>query len=99
MSTTGRIDVQLGVPQQRPIEPTAGPAPAPVVAPAWRRFGPLAMLGLLLQTRLAWLGLLVVASMLMLALTADLLTPYDPDYQSYTRVLEAPSLDHPFGTD
>src|SRR5207237_7470282 len=41
----------------------------------------------------------VVGTMLFLALTADCLTPYDPNYQDYTQFRVAPSADHPFGTD
>jgi peptide/nickel transport system permease protein len=46
-----------------------------------------------------WIGLSVIGLMIFLALTADFLTPYDPNYQDYTKFREAPSLDHPFGTD
>lgn len=46
-----------------------------------------------------WIGLSVVGLMIFLALTADFLTPYDPNYQDYTAFRQAPSLDHPFGTD
>ena len=64
-----------------------------------RRDGPTAVLRRLLGVRLAWLGLVVLLGMLFLAATADLLTPYDPDLQSYTQVLHAPDADHPLGTD
>jgi peptide/nickel transport system permease protein len=37
--------------------------------------------------------------MIFLAATADVLTPYDPNYQDYNQLLQAPSADHPFGTD
>lgn len=37
--------------------------------------------------------------MVFLAVTADFLTPYDPNYQDYSAFRQAPSLDHPFGTD
>jgi peptide/nickel transport system permease protein len=46
-----------------------------------------------------WIGLAVIGLMIFLALTADVLTPYDPNYQDYTAFRQAPSLDHPFGTD
>jgi peptide/nickel transport system permease protein len=46
-----------------------------------------------------WIGLGVVGTMLFLALTADFLTPYDPNYQDYNALLEAPNEYHPFGTD
>jgi peptide/nickel transport system permease protein len=68
----------------------------PRALPQPRRFG---LLALLLQTRLAWLGLLVLAALLFLAATADILTPYDPDLQNYARVLQAPNATNPFGTD
>ena len=57
------------------------------------------LLGLLMQTRLAWLGLVVLLVMVFMAVTADVLTPYDPDYQDYTRVLAPPGAENPFGTD
>lgn len=46
-----------------------------------------------------WIGVSVVGLMVFLALTADFLTPYDPNYQDYTQLRQPPSLDHPFGTD
>jgi peptide/nickel transport system permease protein len=53
----------------------------------------------LLRTRLAWLALAIVLVMVFLALTADFLTPYDPDTQRYQLLLQPPSLDFPMGTD
>jgi peptide/nickel transport system permease protein len=61
-----------------------------------RGFG---VLGLMLRTRLAWFGLAALLVMLFMAATADVLTPYDPDYQDYTRILMPPSADNPLGTD
>ena len=55
---------------------------------AWRRLSPR-----------IWIGLTVIGLMIFLALTADFLTPYDPNYQDYAQLRQAPSLDHPFGTD
>jgi peptide/nickel transport system permease protein len=71
----------------------SGALPAPPLAPRrrlvdWRRLSP----------RL-WIGLVVIGLMVFLALTADFLTPYDPNYQDYAMFRQAPSLDHPFGTD
>jgi peptide/nickel transport system permease protein len=37
--------------------------------------------------------------MVLLALTADILTPYDPNEQHYAWVLKPPSADFPLGTD
>jgi peptide/nickel transport system permease protein len=54
----------------------------------WRRLSPR-----------IWIGLTVIGLMIFLALTADFLTPYDPNYQDYRALRQPPSLDHPFGTD
>lgn len=54
----------------------------------WRRLSPR-----------IWIGLITIGLMVFLALTADFLTPYDPNYQDYSAFRQAPSLDHPFGTD
>lgn len=56
-------------------------------------------LRLFLRARLAWVGALVLLTILFLAVTADFLTPYDPNYQDYASVFQAPSAVHPFGTD
>jgi peptide/nickel transport system permease protein len=53
----------------------------------------------LLRTRLVPLGLLIVFAIMLLALTADILTPYDPNEQHYSSVLKPPSADFPLGTD
>jgi peptide/nickel transport system permease protein len=45
------------------------------------------------------IGIGVVGVMIFLAVTADFLTPYDPNYQDYNTLLQGPSADHPFGTD
>lgn len=78
--------------------PTFEAAPSPVLpVPAapprrrliqWRRLSPR-----------IWIGLGVVSMMIFLAITADFLTPYDPNYQDYNALRQAPSADHPFGTD
>ena len=67
--------------------------PTPALPPRrrlinWRRLSPR-----------IWIGLTVIGLMVFLALTADFLTPYDPNYQDYTQLRQPPSLDHPFGTD
>jgi peptide/nickel transport system permease protein len=59
--------------------------------PAWVR--------VLLRTRLAPLGLLILFAIVMLAATADILTPYDPNEQHYSYVLKPPGADFPLGTD
>ncbi|MGE3270117.1 MAG: ABC transporter permease [Chloroflexota bacterium] len=78
-----------------PTTPTQ-PDDAAVFRRRTRRFD---LLRRLLRIRLAWVGLAVLAGMLFLAVTADFLTPYDPNYQDYAVLLQAPSADHPFGTD
>lgn len=42
-------------------------------------------------------GILVV--LVVIAIFAPLIAPYDPTYQDYSAVLAAPSMAHPFGTD
>ncbi|HZO32124.1 MAG TPA: ABC transporter permease [Chloroflexota bacterium] len=67
----------------------AAPAPTPRRATIqWRRLSPR-----------IWIGLSVVGLMIFLAVTADFLTPYDPNYQDYSAFRQPPSLDHLFGTD
>ena len=54
---------------------------------------------LLFRTRLAWFAVAIVVIMVVLAFTADFLTPYDPNTQRYQLLLQPPSLDFPMGTD
>jgi peptide/nickel transport system permease protein len=53
----------------------------------------------LLRTRLVPLGLLIVLAIIMLAATADILTPFDPNEQHYSYVLKPPGPIFPLGTD
>jgi ABC-type dipeptide/oligopeptide/nickel transport system permease subunit len=53
----------------------------------------------LLRQRLAVPAGLVLLLVLLAALLAGVLAPYDPERQDYAHVLEAPSLAHPMGTD
>jgi peptide/nickel transport system permease protein len=48
--------------------------------------------------RKAFLGLFFVAFLALVALTAPVLAPYDPDADDFD-LLTSPSLDHPMGTD
>lgn len=59
--------------------------------PSWVR--------VLLRTRLVPLGLLIVFAIIMLAVTADILTPFDPNEQHYNYVLKPPGPIFPLGTD
>src|ERR1700730_1274610 len=47
----------------------------------------------------AVIGLVVIATFLLLAVFAPLVTPYDPIATSWTLVRKAPSAQHWFGTD
>jgi ABC-type dipeptide/oligopeptide/nickel transport system permease subunit len=45
------------------------------------------------------IGLLLTAALLLMAIAAPLLSPYDPSAQDLARRLEAPSKEHPLGLD
>ncbi len=47
----------------------------------------------------ALFGLCIVTSMILIAILAPLISPYDPYKQDWSSSLEGPSLKHPFGTD
>ena len=52
------------------------------------------------QNRLALAGLVITVGVIFTAIFAPLLAPYDPTEMNIAEAqLEAPSLDHPFGTD
>jgi peptide/nickel transport system permease protein len=53
----------------------------------------------LLRARLAGLGLVIVAVVVLVALLAPLVAPYDPSRQDTRRLLQGPSADHFLGTD
>jgi peptide/nickel transport system permease protein len=83
---------QVGV---RAIRPVAEPqARTPEHPPPNARF-----LRRLLETRLAGTGLAITAIVLLCALAAPLLAPYDPNEQDYLAITDQPSLAHPLGTD
>src|SRR3982074_3783639 len=79
------------VPALRPMAELTRSRPRRMPGPAW--------IGVLLRTRLVPLGLLIVFAIFVLALTADVLTPYDPNEQHYAYVLKGPSADFTLGTD
>jgi peptide/nickel transport system permease protein len=60
----------------------------------WRR-----SLRALSKNRMAMLGLVIISIWAVLAITAPLLTPYDPLVQEVAARLSPPSAAHPFGTD
>ncbi len=53
----------------------------------------------LLRDKAAISGLVIITLLLMVALLAPWLAPHPPNDQSFMTKLEAPSLNHPFGTD
>jgi len=58
-----------------------------------------AVLARALQTRGAGFGLVVVALVLFVALSAEMIAPYNPDQPQQAGVLTAPALTHWLGTD
>ena len=70
----------------------------------WLRWAPpvlkvIKAINMATQTRGAKVSLVVVVSVILIAVAADVIAPYDPLIQDYTALLQAPSLSHPFGTD
>jgi peptide/nickel transport system permease protein len=59
-------------------------------ARAWRR---------LVKRKSAVLGLAVIVLLVLVAVLAPLIAPYDPAHQSWTSIRKPPSLQHWFGTD
>ncbi len=51
------------------------------------------------RNRLAVIGALIILLIVLLAIFAPLLAPYDPTEQDYEALLLPPSWEHPFGTD
>lgn len=80
--------------------PLAADAPLPAVpltrAPAGRRR---VILRSFLRNRMAVLGLVLLALVLLGALLGPVLSPYDTVQQNISERLQSPSLTHPMGTD
>ena len=53
----------------------------------------------LTRNRLATLGAMICALMILAALFAPLLAPHDPNYQTFTDILKKPCAQYPMGTD
>jgi peptide/nickel transport system permease protein len=51
------------------------------------------------KNKLALVGLAIVVTLFLLAVFASFLAPYSPDEPNTDRILEAPSWEHPMGTD
>src|SRR5258708_18392484 len=75
------------------------PPGSPPTSSALRRIRGPSWVRVLLRTRLVPLGLLIVFAIIMLAATADILTPFDPNEQHYNYVLKPPGPIFPLGTD
>jgi peptide/nickel transport system permease protein len=56
-------------------------------------------LGRWIRNRNLLLGLAIMAALLLIAIFAPLLTPYQPQKQNYDIILQNPSFEHLFGTD
>lgn len=52
-----------------------------------------------IRSRNLMFGLGILATLLLVAVFAPYLTPYDPYSHDYSNTLQPPSLEHPFGTD
>lgn len=59
----------------------------------------LKVLNRVVQNRLALFGLLVVTALVLTAVFAPVIAPYDPAEQMYSKLETPPSFEHPFGTD
>lgn len=68
-------------------------------AEAERRAASARLVARTLRNPLSLTGLLIIAALLGIALLAPILAPGDPTRTNLERRLEAPSRDHPFGTD
>ena len=53
----------------------------------------------LLQQKLAWIGLLICVAVILSAIFAEVLAPYDPSESHYEAILSAPSAQFWLGTD
>lgn len=51
------------------------------------------------KNKMAMFCAVILIAIILMAIFAPLLAPYDPTYQDYSSVLSAPSMAHPFGTD
>lgn len=51
------------------------------------------------KNKMAMFCAVILIAIILMAIFAPLLAPYDPTYQDYSSVLSEPSMAHPFGTD
>jgi ABC-type dipeptide/oligopeptide/nickel transport system permease subunit len=83
MATVGTVQLKLG---DVPASP----------APVRRRYQ---LLRRMLETRLVGTGLAISGVVVLCALAAPLLSPYNPNEQDYLALTEPPSVAHPLGSD
>ncbi len=77
-----------------PLQPAIGRAFTPSGAAPVRDF-----MRRLWRVRLAGVGIVIVGIVVLTALFAPLLAPYDPTQKNTRNLLKAPTLQHPLGTD
>ncbi len=83
-------------------EMTRGTLPQPVIERTFTPSGAAPVrdfLRRLWRVRLAGVGLVIVGIVVLTALFAPLLAPYDPTQKNTRNLLKAPTLQHPLGTD
>ena len=73
--------------------------PDPPQSPAHRRSARHAVLKVFLRNRLILSGLIIFLIMVVQALGAGWIAPYNPLKQNYRETLQSPNWKHPFGTD
>ena len=52
-----------------------------------------------LRHKMAVIGMLIMAVIILMVVFVDQIVPYDPETPDLNNMLSPPSLDHPFGTD
>jgi peptide/nickel transport system permease protein len=77
----------------------AAPTPRPRLVPFGRMAGPVGLLKEVASRPAGLFGLIVVGGLLILAIFAPFIAPYDPAEQDIANRLEGPSWDHLLGTD
>jgi peptide/nickel transport system permease protein len=86
--------------QQRLVETNTPSSPAAnALAPQERRRRRFDFLKRVLETRLTVPSLVVLSVVIVAAVLADVIAPFDPTFGDYTRVTEGPSSTHWLGTD
>ena len=53
----------------------------------------------LLHNKLAAAGIVICLAMMIIAIFAPFFAPHDPNYQTFSDILQKPSAEYPMGTD